>query len=80
MKVRYRGPEEAIDLALPGACLTFPRLKWLDPAKLADEAGVPAHHLDVILGALGDDWETDDDKKTTAKSATPSADEQENAR
>lgn len=77
MRVRYVGPEDAIELAVPGACLTFPRGKWLDPEKVALAASVPVHHLDIILGSLGEAWEIEDESKPDARKGKASTSDDE---
>ena len=79
MRVRYRGPEDAIELALSGACLTFPRDEWVDPDTLAADAFVSPEHLAIALGSLGGQWEIDPDEPKR-KSKTAPADDQENDR
>lgn len=58
MQVRYTGPDDQRDLALPGGFLTFPRRVWVDLDEACDAAGIARHHLAVIVGALGPDWQT----------------------
>ena len=56
-RIRYTGPLAAVDLAVPGACLTFERMKWQDPGRLCEDASVPVEHLTIVLAGLGEDWE-----------------------
>lgn len=73
MKIRYTGLEPVMELPIPGACLTFPRMKWLDPAQLAEEALVPAVHVEIAVRGLGPDWETDDTKPAKRPKRPPKA-------
>jgi hypothetical protein len=64
-RYRYTGPDESRDLALSGGVITFPRMKWVDPARAADEAGIDNAdaHLEIALRGLGPDFEPEGPKK-----------------
>lgn len=57
MHVRYTGPDQARDLALPGGFITFPQGEWVDIDAACDTASIARHHLAVIIPNLGPDWE-----------------------
>lgn len=69
MKVRYCGPDAGRDLALPGGVIQFDRLKWVNIDKACEEAGIGLHHLEVVIPALGDDWEIEQTKPTAKKAS-----------
>lgn len=55
-RIRWTG-EGDVELAIPGGSLQFPRMKWQDPVKLAEEAHIDPRHLDPVLSNLGAQWE-----------------------
>lgn len=65
MRLRYIGPDEARDVALPGGFIRCPRMKWVDFVAEAEQAHIPAEHAQVIARALiGEpDWESESHKK-----------------
>lgn len=81
MRYRYTGPDEVRELAIPGAFIQFPRMKWVDPASAAQEAGVDPRHLEVILPNLGEDWQAEGPVKAarTRKRNAAEADQQADA-
>lgn len=81
MRVRFTGDDESRDLAISGACLVFPRGKWLDPEQLAAEANVPVEHLAIVVRGLGPGWEIDEKPPRTreAKTTTPDEGDKEQA-
>lgn len=66
MRVRYTGPEEAVDLALPGACIQFERLTWLDLEEACEAAGIDPAHAAIAARGLKTSpvWEIDTKTKT----------------
>lgn len=69
MKVRYCGGDSSRDLAFPGGLLNFERMKWVDVDKACADGGIAAHHVDVVIAGLGDDWEVDTSKPATKKAS-----------
>jgi hypothetical protein len=65
-RYRYTGPDASRDLAIPGAAIRFPRMRWVDPEKAAADANVDPRHLSIILAGLGEDWEAEGPKKAAA--------------
>jgi hypothetical protein len=61
-RVRYRGDDEARNLALPGGFIRFDRMQWVDVEAAAADAGIGAHHVPVVLAGLGDDFEIEQPK------------------
>lgn len=56
-RYRYVGPDASRMLALSGGGIEFPRMKWVDPEKAAEDAGIPVHHVAIAVAGLGDDFE-----------------------
>lgn len=61
MKFRYVGPEDQVDLSIPGAFISCPRGQWIDPVEAAEAVYVPADHMQVVVLGLVDspDWEVE---------------------
>lgn len=59
MKIRYVGPEPEVLLSIPGASLVCTKGEWLDPEAAAEEAFIPASHVEIVVRGLVDhpDWD-----------------------
>lgn len=65
MRVRYCGPDDAVDVPLPGGSIRCPRGKWLDLEAEAAAVGVAAHHIPIVLRGLlpREDFESESPRK-----------------
>lgn len=61
MRFRYVGPEDQIDLPIPGACIACPKGEWMDATEEAEAVFVQPDHIEVVVrGLIGSpDWEVD---------------------
>lgn len=72
-RIRYNGPDEARDLAMPGGVITCPRGEWVDAVDAAVAGGIPEHHAQIAALAVADapDWEVEADKPRKSRSTEP---------
>ena len=75
MRVRYVGPDQGRDLAVPGGVIQFEKGEWVDVVAACEAALIPPRHLEVIVPGLGDHWEIDL-KQTKTKAAKADDDEE----
>lgn len=75
MRVRYEGPDEARDVAVPGGFLHCPSGEWVDLAAACDETGIPVHHAELAtLGLAGQaGWTVELDEHTPLERPADSA-------
>ncbi len=83
-RIRWTGDGDR-ELAIPGGCLPFPRMKWQDPVQLAEAAHIDPRHLVPVLAGLGEGWEREGPvkaartRKQNAADPQSSADDEESA-
>ena len=84
MRLRYVGPDEARDVALPGGFVRCPRMEWVDLVAEAEAAHIPADHALVVARSLisEPDWQSESHVKAarTRKTTDPSETDKEQDR